>query len=107
MKNCNGKREKAPENVSDYYTNLSKSIKYLKLNHSKTLNLHLIKIVKSKAIYSIMTSQEIRQKFLDYFKSKEHLIVPSAPIVLKDDPTLMFSNSGMTQFKDYFWLQRT
>lgn len=49
-----------------------------------------------------MTSQEIRQKFLDYFKSKEHLIVPSAPIVLKDDPTLMFSNSGMTQFKDFF-----
>jgi alanyl-tRNA synthetase len=48
-----------------------------------------------------MTSQEIRQKFLDYFKSKEHLIVPSAPIVLKDDPTLMFSNSGMTQFKDF------
>lgn len=49
-----------------------------------------------------MTSQEIRQQFLDYFKSKEHLIVPSAPIVLKDDPTLMFSNSGMTQFKDFF-----
>ncbi|MET3538280.1 alanine--tRNA ligase [Chryseobacterium limigenitum] len=49
-----------------------------------------------------MTSQEIRQKFLDYFKSKGHLIVPSAPIVLKDDPTLMFSNSGMTQFKDFF-----
>ncbi|WP_294330658.1 alanine--tRNA ligase [uncultured Chryseobacterium sp.] len=49
-----------------------------------------------------MTSQEIRQKFLDYFKSKDHLIIPSAPIVLKDDPTLMFSNSGMTQFKDYF-----
>lgn len=49
-----------------------------------------------------MTSQEIRQQFLDYFKSKNHLIVPSAPIVLKDDPTLMFSNSGMTQFKDYF-----
>ncbi|MGV4414078.1 alanine--tRNA ligase [Chryseobacterium sp. T1] len=49
-----------------------------------------------------MTSQEIRQQFLDYFKSKGHLIVPSAPIVLKDDPTLMFSNSGMTQFKDYF-----
>jgi len=50
----------------------------------------------------MMTSQEIRQKFLDYFKSKDHLIVPSAPIVLKDDPTLMFSNSGMTQFKDFF-----
>lgn len=49
-----------------------------------------------------MTSQEIRQQFLDYFKSKQHQIVPSAPIVLKDDPTLMFSNSGMTQFKDYF-----
>ncbi|QIG88148.1 alanine--tRNA ligase [Chryseobacterium sp. POL2] len=49
-----------------------------------------------------MTSQEIRQQFLDFFKSKEHLIVPSAPIVLKDDSTLMFSNSGMTQFKDYF-----
>ena len=49
-----------------------------------------------------MTSQQIRQQFLDFFKSKYHLIVPSAPIVLKDDPTLMFSNSGMTQFKDYF-----
>ena len=49
-----------------------------------------------------MTSQQIRQQFLDFFESKEHLIVPSAPIVLKDDPTLMFSNSGMTQFKDYF-----
>jgi alanyl-tRNA synthetase len=60
------------------------------------------KFVKSKAIYIMMTSQEIRQKFLDYFKSKDHLIVPSAPIVLKDDPTLMFSNSGMTQFKDFF-----
>ena len=51
---------------------------------------------------STMTSQQIRQQFLDYFKEKGHQIVPSAPIVLKDDPTLMFSNSGMTQFKDYF-----
>lgn len=58
----------------------------------------LIFLTQSKT----MTSQEIRQKFLDYFKSKGHLIVPSAPIVLKDDPTLMFSNSGMTQFKDFF-----
>jgi alanyl-tRNA synthetase len=49
-----------------------------------------------------MTSKEIRKNFLDFFKSKQHNIVPSAPIVLKDDPTLMFSNSGMTQFKDYF-----
>lgn len=49
-----------------------------------------------------MTSQKIRQQFLDFFNAKGHLIVPSAPIVLKDDPTLMFSNSGMTQFKDYF-----
>lgn len=49
-----------------------------------------------------MTSKQIRQQFLDYFKNNGHQIVPSAPIVLKDDPTLMFSNSGMTQFKDYF-----
>ena len=49
-----------------------------------------------------MTSQEIRQQFLDFFQSKEHLIVPSAPIVLKNDPTLMFNNSGMAQFKEYF-----
>ncbi len=49
-----------------------------------------------------MNAQEIRQTFLDYFKSKEHAIVDSAPIVLKDDPTLMFTNAGMNQFKDYF-----
>ncbi|SOE23616.1 alanyl-tRNA synthetase [Spirosomataceae bacterium TFI 002] len=49
-----------------------------------------------------MTSHEIRQKFLDFFVSKEHLVVPSAPIVLKNDPTLMFNNAGMVQFKDYF-----
>ncbi|HWZ21005.1 MAG TPA: alanine--tRNA ligase, partial [Cytophagaceae bacterium] len=49
-----------------------------------------------------MQSKEIRQKFLDYFKSKDHLIVPSAPIVNKNDPTLMFTNAGMNQFKDYF-----
>jgi len=49
-----------------------------------------------------MKSQEIRSKFLEFFKSKQHLIVPSAPIVLKDDPTLMFVNSGMAPFKEYF-----
>ena len=49
-----------------------------------------------------MTSQQIRKQFLDFFQSKQHLIVPSAPIVLKDDPTLMFNNSGMAQFKEYF-----
>jgi alanyl-tRNA synthetase len=50
----------------------------------------------------MMTSNEIRQTFLDFFKSKGHLIVPSAPLVLKNDPTLMFTNSGMAQFKDFF-----
>jgi len=49
-----------------------------------------------------MTSNEIRQQFLDFFKSKQHAYVHSAPLVLKNDPTLMFSNSGMVQFKDYF-----
>lgn len=49
-----------------------------------------------------MKSQEIRQKFLNFFEKKGHLIVPSAPIVLKNDPTLMFNNSGMAQFKEYF-----
>jgi alanyl-tRNA synthetase len=49
-----------------------------------------------------MTSKEIRNAYLDFFKSKNHLIVPSAPIVLKDDPTLMFNNSGMAQFKEFF-----
>ena len=49
-----------------------------------------------------MTSKEIRQTFLDYFKSKQHEIVPSAPMVIKNDPTLMFTNAGMNQFKDLF-----
>src|SRR5213078_2299170 len=49
-----------------------------------------------------MTSAEIRQAFFDFFRSKRHEIVPSAPIVIKDDPTLMFNNAGMNQFKDYF-----
>ncbi|WP_231424483.1 alanine--tRNA ligase [Pedobacter sp. Leaf250] len=49
-----------------------------------------------------MTAQEIRQAFLEFFKEKQHHIVPSAPIVVKNDPTLMFTNAGMNQFKDLF-----
>ena len=49
-----------------------------------------------------MESKVIRQKFLDFFKTKQHKIVPSAPIVVQNDPTLMFTNAGMNQFKDYF-----
>lgn len=49
-----------------------------------------------------MRSQDIRTKFLEFFKSKSHSIVASAPMVIKDDPTLMFTNAGMNQFKEYF-----
>ena len=49
-----------------------------------------------------MDSKLIRAKFLEFFKGKEHQIVPSAPLVIKNDPTLMFTNAGMNQFKDYF-----
>ncbi|WP_111309152.1 alanine--tRNA ligase [Confluentibacter sediminis] len=49
-----------------------------------------------------MKSQDIRSKFLSFFEDKKHSIVPSAPMVLKDDPTLMFVNSGMAPFKEYF-----
>lgn len=49
-----------------------------------------------------MNSKEIRSQFLDFFKEKNHKIVASAPMVIKDDPTLMFTNAGMNQFKEYF-----
>src|SRR5689334_11208338 len=49
-----------------------------------------------------MTSSQIREAFLNFFRSKDHVIVPSAPIVVKNDPTLLFTNAGMNQFKDYF-----
>ena len=49
-----------------------------------------------------MKSNEVRQQFLDFFASKAHTIVPSAPMVIKDDPTLMFTNAGMNPFKEYF-----
>ena len=53
-----------------------------------------------------MTSQEIRQRFLDFFKAKQHKIIPSSPMVLKSDPTLMFTNAGMVPFKEYFLGQK-
>jgi len=72
-------------------------------------NLHLFivylrfKNLTIKKIFDLpMTSNEIRQNFLDFFASKNHKIVNSAPIVIKDDPTLMFTNAGMNQFKDFF-----
>ncbi|MBL4747217.1 MAG: alanine--tRNA ligase [Flavobacteriaceae bacterium] len=53
-----------------------------------------------------MKSQEVRKQFLEFFKAKQHKAVGSAPIVIKDDPTLMFTNAGMNQFKEFFLGQR-
>ena len=49
-----------------------------------------------------MTAKEIRESYKKFFEQQGHLIVPSAPMVIKDDPTLMFTNAGMNQFKDIF-----
>jgi len=57
--------------------------------------------LKKQIIY-FMNSNQIRKTFLEFFKSKGHVIVPSAPMVIKNDPTLMFTNAGMNQFKDLF-----
>jgi len=48
----------------------------------------------------MLTAKEIRESFKDFFRERGHQIVPSAPMVIKDDPTLMFTNAGMNQFKD-------
>ncbi|MDE0042778.1 MAG: alanine--tRNA ligase-related protein, partial [Candidatus Poribacteria bacterium] len=49
-----------------------------------------------------MTSDEIRSSFIDYFRNRGHTVVPSAPLIPADDPTLLFTNAGMNQFKDVF-----
>ena len=54
----------------------------------------------------MLSSKEIRNQFLEYFKNKEHIIVPSAPVIPHGDKTLMFTNAGMNQFKDMFFRNR-
>ncbi len=65
-------------------------------------NVLLIKKLKKKYILPTMQSSIIRKTFLEFFQSKQHQIVASAPMVVKNDPTLMFTNAGMNQFKDIF-----
>lgn len=60
------------------------------------------KKIELTASIARMKSKQIRQTFLEFFENKKHQIVPSAPMVIKNDPTLMFTNAGMNQFKEYF-----
>ena len=72
------------------------------LTRRKDRNCSALRSEPSKQTSKVMKSSEIRSRFLEYFKSKQHQIVPSAPMVIKDDPTLMFTNAGMNQFKEFF-----
>lgn len=67
--------------------------------HSFFENINL----NDRYIEDMLTAKEIRNSFKNFFESKGHHIVPSAPMVIKDDPTLMFTNAGMNQFKDIIW----
>lgn len=60
----------------------------------------MVKFAIQKYIKTMLTSKEIRESFKKFFEEKGHKVVPSAPMVIKDDPTLMFTNAGMNQFKD-------
>ena len=69
--------------------------------YGKNLFLQRITILQLTALLT-MKSAKVREKFLEYFRGKDHIIVPSASLVIKNDPTLMFTNAGMNQFKDLF-----
>ena len=69
------------------------------LSRKNRLPLHH-KLESNNKVNTIMTANEIRDSFKKFFESKQHAIVPSAPMVIKDDPTLMFTNAGMNQWKD-------
>jgi alanyl-tRNA synthetase len=75
-------------------------ILFIRTNKYKNCFVQIVKISKTFAFY--MNSKEIRTNFLSFFEGKNHKIVPSAPMVVRDDPTLMFTNAGMNQFKEFF-----
>ena len=68
------------------------------LSFRTLLYLRAPKQIHNKYNYSFMTANEIRESYKKFFESKGHAIVPSAPMVVKDDPTLMFTNAGMNQW---------